>query len=149
MIMDATSRIKDVLTVSTRFVELLTEENDALRGKHPEKVANLVEDKAIVSRAYETLVTRLTEEPDNLKATAPDLRERMRALGEKLQILIDENVRLLTAAIDVNRRVLQIAADAAKQNQPGPTTYSAMGTMAAASGGASPSAVPMSVNRSL
>lgn len=147
--MDATSRINDALTVTVRFIELLTEENDALRGRRPEDVANLVENKAIVSRAYETLVSGLTDEPEALKATAPELRERMRGLGEKLQALMDENVRLLTAAIDVNRRVLQIAAEAAKQNQPGPTTYSAMGIMAAASGGAMRPAVPMSVNHSL
>lgn len=147
--MDATSRINDALTVTVRFIELLTEENDALRGRRPEDVANLVEDKAIVSRAYETLISGLTEEPEALKGAAPELRERMQGLGEKLQALIDENVRLLTAAIDVNRRVLQIAAEAAKENQPGPTTYSAMGTMAAAAGAASRSAVPMSVNHSL
>ena len=148
MIMDATSRIKDVLTVTARFIELLTQENDALRGKRPQDVAGLVEDKAAVSHAYETLISGLTKEPEALKAAAPDLRDQMRALGEKLQLLMDENVRLLTAAIDVSRRVLQIAAEAAKQNQPGPTTYSAMGTMAAGVG-ASRSAVPMSVNRSL
>ena len=148
MIMDATSRIKDVLTVTTRFIELLTEENNALRGKRPEDVAGLVEDKAAVSRAYETLVSGLAKEPEALKAAAPALRDRMRALGEILQSLMDENVRLLTAAIDVSRRVLHITAEAAKQNQPGPTTYSAMGTMAGG-GGASRSAVPMSVNHSL
>ena len=148
MIMDATSRIKDVLTVTARFIELLTEENNALRGKRPQDVAGLVADKAAVSRAYETLVSGLTKEPEALKAAAPDLRDRMRALGKKLQSLMDENVRLLTAAIDVSRRVLQIAAEAAKQNQPGPTTYSAMGTMAGG-GEASRSAVPMSVNHSL
>ena len=149
MIMDATSRIKDVLTVTVRFIELLTEENDALRGRRPEDVAKLVEDKAIVSRAYETLVSGLTEEPEALKTTAPELRERLRGLGEKLQALMDENVRLLTAAIDVNRRVLHIAAEAAKEHQPGPTIHSAMGVMAAAGGGAMRPAVPMSVNHSL
>ena len=34
------------------------------------------------------------------------------------------------AAIDVNRRILQIAAEAVKAHQPGPDTYSAAGTMA-------------------
>jgi len=153
VIMDANSRLQDALTVTVRFIELLTEEIHALHGRRSEDVANLVDDKATVSRAYEALVSGLTDEPEALKATAPELRERMRGLSEKLQTLMDENIGLLTAAIDVNRRVLHIAVEAAKESQPGPTTYSAMGIMDAtgsgSSGGAPRPAVPMSVNHSL
>lgn len=146
--MDATQRIKDLITVAARFVEVLTEENAALRKKRVGDVAALVDNKASVSRAYESLVGGLVERPEAVKAVAAELRQRLAGIGETLRALMDENARLLTAAIDGNRRVLQIAAEAVKANQPGPKTYSSRGALGARRGYA-PRSAPMSLNRTL
>lgn len=146
--MDATQRIKDLIAVTARFVEVLTAENDALRKKRMEEIAALVDNKAAVSRAYESLVGGLADRPDAVRAVAAELRRHLSGLGGTLEKLMDENARLLTAAIDVNRRVLQIAAEAVKANQPGPKTYSARGALGVRRGNASRS-VPMSLDRTL
>ena len=49
--MDATKRIDDLITITGHLVELLTQENAALRAKRHEDVATLLEKKATLGRA--------------------------------------------------------------------------------------------------
>ena len=147
--MDATKRINDLIVITGHLVELLTQENAALRAKRHEDVAALLERKASLGRAYESRIQGLVEKPDSLAQVDQALRQRLRGLGEKMHRLMEENEQFLKVAITVARRVVESVSDAVKSSQPGPGTYSANGAVGAPSNGAAPRNLSISVDQSL
>ncbi len=147
--MDATNRIKDLIAITGHLVELMTQENAALRAKRPEDVATLLEKKVSLSRAYESRVQGLVEKPDSLARVDQALRQRLRSLVEKMHGLMEENARLLKVAIEVGRRVVESVSEAVKSSQPGPGTYSANGAVGTPSNGTAPRNLAISVDQSL
>ena len=59
-----------------------------------------------------------------LQETDPALREQLKELAVSVETLMDENARLLRAAIDANRRVVDLIAEAVRKQQPSAGTYS-------------------------
>ena len=146
--MDVANRIDDLIMISMRLVELLTEENDALRSQQPKEVAALLEEKKSLCQAYESRIRGLVDQPEDLAEIDSEIREQVRALGEAVMELIEENGRLLKVGMEANRRVVSILAEAVKTARPAAKTYSASGT-ATLNGGSSPDGVPISIDRSL
>ncbi len=147
--MDVTSRINDLIVISTGLADLLTRENEALRGQRPKDVAALLADKTILCKAYETRFQGLANDDEALAEVDPNLRERLRGLGEKVMELTEENARLLKIGMEANRRVVKSVAEAVKTSRPSANTYSANGSATTSGGNASPQNVPISVDRSL
>ena len=147
--MDATNRINDLIAITGHLVELMTQENAALRAKRPEDVATLLEKKVSLSRAYESRVQGLVEKPDSLAQVDQALRQRLRGLAEKMHGLMEENARLLKVAIEVGRRVVESVSEAVKSSHPGPGTYSANGAVGTPRNGAAPRNLAISVDQSL
>ena len=147
--MDATNRINDLIAITGHLVELMTQENAALRAKRPEDVATLLEKKVSLGRAYESRIQGLVEKRDSLAQVDQALRQRLRGLGEKMHGLMEENARLLKVAIEVGRRVVESVSEAVKSSQPGPGTYSATGAVGTPSNGAAPRNLAISVDQSL
>ncbi|MCH8214296.1 MAG: hypothetical protein IIC54_09545 [Proteobacteria bacterium] len=147
--MDTTNRINDLIAITGHLVDLLTQENAALRAKRHEDVAALLEKKASLSRAYESRVQGLVEKPDSLAQVDQALRQRLRGLGEKMHGLMEENAQFLKVAITVARRVVGSVSEAVKSSQPGPGTYSANGTVGTPGNGAAPRNLAISVDQSL
>ena len=81
--MDATKRINDLIAITGHLVELLTQENAALRAKRHDDVATLLEKKASLGRAYESRVQGLVENPDFLAQVDQALRQRLRGLARR------------------------------------------------------------------
>ena len=147
--MDVTSRINDLITISTGLADLLTRENEALRGQRPKEVAELLDDKTILCKAYETRLRGLADEDEALAEVDPDLRERLRGLGERIMELTEENARLLKIGMEANRRVVKSVAKAVKSSAPSANTYSANGSATRNGGNTSHQNVAISVDRSL
>ena len=147
--MDATNRINDLIAITGHLVELMTQENAALRAKRPEDVATLLEKKVSLGRAYESRIQGLVEKRDSLAQVDQALRQRLRGLGEKMHGLMEENEQFLKVAITVARRVVGSVSEAVKSSQPGPGTYSATGAVGAPSNGAAPRNLAISVDQSL
>ncbi len=147
--MDATNRINDLIAITGHLVELMTQENAALRAKRHEDVAALLEKKASLSRAYESRIQGLVEKPDSLAQVDQALRHRLRGLGEKMHRLMEENEQFLKVAITVAQRVVESVSEAVKSSQPGPGTYSANGAVGAPGNGAAPRNLSISVDQSL
>jgi flagellar biosynthesis/type III secretory pathway chaperone len=129
--MDTVQRVSDLIHIGRALAELLAEENAALNDRAHQVVGNLVERKTELSRAYESrfqgLLEQAGEEGDLAEGVDPALREELRAVGDELRTLTEENAHLLTVAREVNRRVLDLVAEAVKAAQPGPGTYSPSG----------------------
>ncbi|OHC76567.1 MAG: hypothetical protein A3G18_13465 [Rhodospirillales bacterium RIFCSPLOWO2_12_FULL_58_28] len=147
--MNATDRINDLINISNRLANLLERENEALRKNRPQAVAVMLEEKSALSRAYEARVLGLKAATDDISSVDPELRERLRGLGEKIKALMEDNARYLKVAMEVNKRVMKAIADAAKSHKPGPKTYSAKGSTKSKRADAANQGVAVSINRSL
>jgi hypothetical protein len=126
--MDATGRVNDLIEITERLANLLTKENKALNDKDANEATQYLDEKGNLSRIYETRIQGLIDDPSILANAAPELRDKLRELGESVNIMIKENAQLLKITIEANRRVVSMVAAAVKTQQPGPGTYSAKGT---------------------
>ena len=126
--MDATGRVNDLIEITGRLASLLKKENKALNDKDANEATRYLDEKGNLSRIYETRIKGLMDDPSILATATPELREELRSLGETVNVMIQENARLLKITIEANRRVVAMVAEAVKTQQPGPGTYSAKGT---------------------
>ena len=145
--MDATKRVSDMILILERFSQVLEEENAFLRDRKVDEMKALLEDKAALSRVYESRARGLLEHGEELPTVDPQLRERLKELNAKANALVAENAKLLKVAIEVQKRVVEVIRVAVKEAQIGPKTYSK-------SGGTSKRddrrpAPPMAINKSL
>lgn len=122
--MDPNNRVKDLIVITGRLIELLECENDALKNHNPEVIHALLDDKATLSRVYESRYKGLSEKPEALNHIDPALRDELSNLAKKVDICIQENGKLLHVAIEANRRVVDLIAEAVQEQQPGAGTYS-------------------------
>ena len=147
--MDSTGRVNDLIEITERLASLLTKENQALVDKNANEATQYLDEKGNLSRIYETRIQGLIDDPSILANAAPELREKLRELGESVNIMIQENAQLLKITIEANRRVVAMVADAVKTQQPGPGTYSANGTADKNDVHSAPSNLALSLDRSL
>lgn len=128
--METSTRLDDLLHIGGRLHGVLEQENAALRDHGPERIGPLLDEKLTLARAYESRVKGLADIPDELAQTDVDLRTRTRALGERIDALAEDNARLIHAALEANKRVLDVIAEAVATSQPHVNTYSAKGATA-------------------
>ena len=59
--MDPNNRLNDLIVITGRLAELLQRENEALRLRRPKDVHSLLDEKATLSRVYETRYNGIAE----------------------------------------------------------------------------------------
>ncbi|MGH6660809.1 MAG: flagellar export chaperone FlgN [Rhodospirillales bacterium] len=147
--MDPTNRVNDLIVITGRLADLLERENDALRNRRSKELNEILDEKVTLGRVYESRIMGLTEAADALDEVDPELRERLRGVGDKVNGLIEENAKLLKIAIEANRRVVNLIAEAVKASVPSAGTYSPTGAAASQGHRAAPRNVAISVDRTL
>lgn len=147
--MNATARINDLIEITERLEALLTKENKALSDKNAREATRYLEEKNNLSRIYESRIKGIMDAPAALAGVEPELRLKLRELGEKVNLMIRDNARLLKITIEANRRVVEMVAEAVKSQQPGPGIYSAKGTANKADVHSAPRNLALSLDRSL
>jgi flagellar biosynthesis/type III secretory pathway chaperone len=147
--MDPTNRVNDLIVITGRLADLLERENDALRNRRNKELNDILEEKVTLGRVYESRIMGLSEHADALNDVDPELRERLRGVGQKVNGLIEENAQLLKVAIESNRRVVNLIAEAVKASIPSAGTYSPSGAAQAKSHRAAPRNVAISLDRTL
>ena len=147
--MDATGRINDLIEITERLENLLTKENKALRDKNAREATQYLEEKSNLSRIYESRIKALMDNPSYLSEADPERRSKLRELGEKINTMIAENAKLLKIAIDANKKLVNMVADAVKAQQPGPGIYSAKGTAEKSDVHSAPRNLALSLDQSL
>lgn len=147
--MDASKRIMDLISITSELVDILDQENAALKEFRLHEIADLIKDKIIVSRAYEAHVHELVANPAVLNEVEIDLHEKLRGLGDKANQLMGENARLLKAAINGNKQVLKLVSDAVKKAKSGSGTYSPLGETTGGNSQSAPKRIAVSVDQSL
>ena len=147
--MNATGRINDLIEITERLEILLTQENKALSERNAKEATSYLDEKNNLSRIYESRIKGIMDNPAALADVDPELRQKLRELGEKVNLMIRENAQLLKITIEANRRVVEMVAEAVKSQQPGPGIYSAKGTSDKADVHSAPRNLALSLDRSL
>ena len=126
--MDPTNRVNDLIVITGRLADLLERENDMLRNKRHKEFNEFLDEKVTLGRVYETRIMGLAEaSPEAINSVDLELRDRLRGMGKKVNDLIEDNAKLLKIAIEANRRVVDMIAEAVKASVPSAGTYSANG----------------------
>ena len=147
--MDPNNRLNDLILITERLAELLQRENKALHLRRTRDVHSLLDEKATLSRVYETRYKAVAEHPNIIAGADIDLRERLLAMGNRVQSLFDENARLLETAISANRRVVDLIAKAVQDQQPSAGVYGSHGATSRAGSNAAAQRVAFSVDQNL
>lgn len=115
----------DGLLNAIQALELvLGKENAALSKGDRDGVRALAEEKRVACRAYEDAARTPPTAVD--KAMGERLRQSMRRLAETST----ENRRRLSAALAAHHRLMQLIAEALREQQPGPVVYARGGASA-------------------
>ena len=147
--MDANNRLNDLITITGRLIELLERENNALATHQNQVIHELLDEKAALSRVYETRFKSLAENPEALAETDKDLRNTLVQLAVQVEELMDENARLLKTAIEANRRAVDLIAEAVRNQQPSAGTYDANAATSEDGSNASGQRVAFSLDQTL
>ncbi len=147
--MNATGRINDLIEITERLEALLTKENKALSEINAREAIKYIEEKNNLSRIYESRIKGIMDNTSALSSVEPELRLKLRELGEKVNVMIRENAQLLKITIDANRRVVEMVAEAVRSQQPGPGIYSSKGTANKADVHSAPRNMALSLDQSL
>jgi len=147
--MDATEKILGLIEISERLADLLNKENSALRENRSKDAVQYLGEKNELVRIYEGHIKGLPKAPEAMDAVAPELRDKLRQLGEKVNLMVEENGRLLRIIIDANKHVVELVAEAVKLQKRGPGIYSANGLADGGKLSSAPQNMAISVNQSL
>ncbi len=147
--MDGTEKIIGLIEINERLTSLLHKENNALRERRSKDAVQYLDEKNELVRIYESRVKGLPQDPEIMAATAPELREKLRQIGDNVNLMIEENGRLLKITIEANRRVVEMVAEAVKTQQQGLGTYSANGLADGGKLSSAPQNLAISVNQTL
>ena len=147
--MDPTKRVNDLIVITGRLADLLERENVALREKQNKELNEILDEKVTLGRVYESRIMGLTEDPEALDNVDKELLERLRGIGMKVNGLIEDNAKMLKIAIEANRRVVNLIAEAVKASVPSAGTYSPTGATGTDDHRAAPKNVALSVDHTL
>ena len=147
--MDPTKRVNDLIVITGRLADLLERENVALREKQNKELHEILDEKVTLGRVYESRIMGLTEDPEALDNVDKELLERLRGIGEKVNGLIEDNAKMLKIAIEANRRVVNLIAEAVKASVPSAGTYSPTGGTGTHDPRGAPKNVALSIDHTL
>ena len=147
--MDPTNRINDLITITGHLAELLERENNALRNRQSQELHDILDEKVTLSRLYETRIMGLNEETEVLDEVEPELREKLKGLCEKIGEVMEENAMLLKVAIEANKRVVNMIAEAVREATHKAGTYAANGGPGSDGTHAAAQTVAISVDQTL
>ena len=147
--MDINKRLTELIDISSQLASVLERENTALTHYDRKSLQPLLDEKTRLGRAYESRMETLGGEAEALAEADPDLSRHLREVGAQVRDLISRNARLLKIAIEANRRVVDLIAEAVKASTPGPGVYGKRGKAAAAPARGAPKSAPISFDRSL
>ena len=146
--MNAATRVDDLIIIGRRLAELLKEENESLRRRRAEDIADSLKDKTALSHAFESRFKGLADKPDELAGIDAEQGERLRDMAERIHTLTEENDHLLKVALAAHEKMVESIAEAVKSSQPGPSIYTRTGRHGTATDGGA-KGTPISLDQAL
>jgi hypothetical protein len=125
----ASSRVTELLAITSRLISCLQQEMEAIRAMRPEKLKQTQVEKVALADTYRAFVLAMKEPDDETQAISTALKEELIEATERVQAAVTENLRALRAMRDVNERVMRAVVSTLDEKRSSVTGYDARGSL--------------------
>lgn len=123
----SSSRVTELLAITSRLIGCLQQEMEAIRAMRPEALKHMQIEKVALADTYRAFVLALKEPND--QAISAALKDELVEATERVQAAVSENLRALRAMRDVNERVMRAVVSALDEKRTSVTGYDARGSL--------------------
>jgi hypothetical protein len=127
--MTKSSRIAELLAITSRLIACMEREVELLRSLKPQELRQLQSDKMALADAYRAFALALREPAPESEAVDDVLREELVEATERFQAAVHDNLRALRAMRDVNERVMRAIVQALEEPRAQVTGYNSRGVL--------------------
>ena len=126
--MDPEKRMADLISITSRLVDVLERENAILKERRHNDLADLLDEKETIGRVYQARIMGLQEDPEQLKDVDETERLKLKDLAHSVDKLVSENARMPEAAMYASKRSVEMVAEAVRDTTNSSGTYSQQGS---------------------
>jgi len=123
------SRMADLLAITSRLIACMEREVELLRSLKPQELRQLQNDKTTLADAYRAFVLALKEPDVAADAVTDLLKDELVEATERFQATLQDNLRALRAMRDVNERVMRAVVQALEEPRLQVTGYNQRGAL--------------------
>jgi len=123
------SRVTELLAITSRLIGCLQQEMEAIRAMRPEELKQMQVEKVALADTYRAFTLALKEPTDENQAISTALRDELIEATERVQAAVTENLRALRAMRDVNERVMRAVVSALDEKRSSVTGYDQRGSL--------------------
>jgi Skp family chaperone for outer membrane proteins len=127
--MSKSSRVTELLAVTSRLIACLQQEVEAIRAMRPEKLKKMQVEKVALADTYRAFMLAMKEPRDESHAISEALKDELVEATERVQAAVSENLRALRAMRDVNERVMRAVVSTLEEKRSSVTGYDARGSL--------------------
>ncbi|MDY0882828.1 hypothetical protein ACFPL7_07700 [Dongia soli] len=127
--MTKSSRIAELLAITSRLIACMEREVELLRNLKPQELRQLQSDKMALADAYRAFALALREPAPESEAVDDVLRQELVEATERFQAAVQDNLRALRAMRDVNERVMRAIVHALEEPRAQVTGYNSRGVL--------------------
>ena len=127
--MNKSSRMADLLAITSRLISCMEREIELLRALKPKELRQLQQDKTTLADAYRAFVLALKEPDASADAVTDVLKGELVEATEHFHATLQDNLRALRAMRDVNERVMRAIVQALEEPRVQVTGYNQRGAL--------------------
>jgi hypothetical protein len=127
--MAKSSRVTELLAITSRLIGCLQQEMEAIRSMRPEALKQMQVEKVALADTYRAFALALKEPNDENQAISVALKDELVEATERVQAAVMENIRALRAMRDVNERVMRAVVSTLDEKRSSVTGYDARGSL--------------------
>ncbi len=149
MTMEATTKLDDLIAITSRLIDLMDKEIELLRSMRPQNIGALQKDKVNLALAYERHMQELRDDPSMLAAAKPDLKTELKRITGRFQEVLNENESAINAVKSVSEKLLTAIANAVTEQRGKAAAYSKEGVIGGNGGAPGAKTAPITLNEQL
>ena len=123
------SRVTELLAITSRLISCLQQEMEAIRAMRPETLKQMQVEKIALADTYRAFTLALKEPTDENQAISAALKDELVEATERVQAAVTENLRALRAMRDVNERVMRAVVSTLDEKRSSVTGYDQRGAL--------------------
>ena len=123
------SRVTELLAITSRLIGCLQQEMEAIRAMRPEALKPMQVEKIALADTYRAFTLALKDSNDQNQAISTALKDELVEATERVQAAVSENLRALRAMRDVNERVMRAVVSALDEKRSSVTGYDQRGSL--------------------
>ncbi len=123
------SRVTELLAITSRLIGCLQQEMEAIRAMRPEALKQMQVEKIALADTYRAFTLALKEPTGENQAISTALKDELVEATERVQAAVTENLRALRAMRDVNERVMRAVVSTLDEKRSSVTGYDQRGSL--------------------